>query len=203
MEALLRETPSQTVGPFFAYSLTAEQYGYPFNSLMNHALVSEQTPAEYAGAERIFVQGRVYDGQGAPIPDAILELWQADPQGQYRTAPIDPRTGHPAFTGFGRMGTGTLPNGQFCFSTLKPGAVAEAAPYINVTLFMRGSLRGLFSRIYFSDEAAANAHDALLNSVDPARRRTLVAQRQEASGQVTYTFDLHMQGEHETVFFAF
>ncbi|MBO0929726.1 protocatechuate 3,4-dioxygenase subunit alpha [Fibrella aquatilis] len=205
MAHLLRETPSQTVGPFFAYSLTAEQYGYPYTSLMNHAMVSDQTPADYAASERIFIQGRVYDGQGNPIPDAVVELWQADPQGHYRLAPIGPRNGQPGFTGFGRMGTGTLPDGQFRFTTLKPGVVAgaNAAPYINVTLFMRGSLRGLFTRLYFSDEVDANAQDALLNSVDPARRHTLLAHREDQNGQLTYTFNLHMQGDNETVFFAF
>ncbi|AUD03038.1 protocatechuate 3,4-dioxygenase subunit alpha [Spirosoma pollinicola] len=199
----LRETPSQTVGPFFAYSLTAEQYGYAYNSIMNHALVSDQIPDNYAGAEHIYIQGRIYDGNGNAIPDAIVELWQADPLGHYRTEPIGLKNGQPDFTGLGRMGTGTLPDGQFRFKTLKPGAVDTAsAPVINVTLFMRGSLRGLTTRLYFSDEAEANQQDALLSAVDSDRRHTLVAQRLDQNGQIFYTFDLYMQGQNETVFFA-
>ena len=195
----LRETPSQTVGPFFAYSLTAEQYGYAYNSLTNSALVGEQTPDEYAGAERIFITGRVFDGNGTTIPDAIMELWQADPLGRYRTQSIREKNGLKGFTGFGRSGTGTNAEHRFSFTTLKPG---ESAPYINIMLFMRGSLRGLYTRLYFSDETEANAQDALLNAIPEERRHTLIAQRQEKHGQVFYEFDIYMQGEQETVFFA-
>ncbi len=201
----LRQTPSQTVGPFFAYSLTARQYGYPYDSLMNHDLVGSSTPDEYPGAERIAIRGRVFDGQGTPIPDALIELWQADPLGKYRTAPINPGADHGAgFTGFGRLGTGTQPGAVFQFDTLRPGSTETgSAPHINVLLFMRGSLRNLYTRLYFSDEAAANAQDALLNAVDPDRRPTLIAQRNEGSnGFAVYTFDIWMQGEQETVFFA-
>ena len=202
----LRQTPSQTVGPFFAYSLTAEQYGYAYNSIMNHALVSEETPAQYAGVERIIVTGRVFDGDGQSILDAIVELWQADPLGQYSTRVIDlaPNPfGEPYFTGFGRVGTGTHPKHYFTFSTLKPGVIREgSAPHINVLLFMRGSLHCLRTRIYFSDEAEANAQDPLLNDVPEDRRATLIAQRRKQNGQVFYDFDMYMQGEKETVFFA-
>ena len=203
----LRQTPSQTVGPFFAYSLTAEQYGYPYNSLMNHELVSEQTPDEYAGVERIFVTGRIVNGDGNSISDAMIELWQADPLGQYRTEPIGPKNARPDFTGFGRLGTGTQPDHQFTFSTLRPGrtqpgnGTVASAPHINVLLFMRGSLRGLYTRLYLSDEVEANAQDALLNAVPADRRSTLLAQRREQNGQVFYDFDIYMQGERETVFF--
>ena len=199
----LRLTPSQTVGPFFAYSLTAHQYGYPYDSLMNHALVGLITPDQYAGAERICLTGRVMDGHGSPIPDAIVELWQADPLGQYRTVPISPKDDSGTeFTGFGRLGTGTQPGAIFQFDTLKPGLTGDySAPHINVLLFMRGSLRSLYTRLYFSDEEAANAQDALLNAVPEDRRHTLIAHRREANGQVVYTFDIHLQGEQETVFF--
>ena len=209
----LRQTPSQTVGPFFAYSLTAHQYGYPYDSLMNHALVGPITPDQYAGAERICLTGRVMDGHGSPIPDAIVELWQADPMGQYRTAPFSPKDDSGTeFAGFGRLGTGTQPGAVFQFDTLKPGCVQSgsigdgsarprSAPHINVLLFMRGSLRSLYTRLYFSDEEAANAQDALLNAVPEDRRHTLIAHRREANGQVVYTFDIWMQGEQETVFF--
>lgn len=197
----LRQTPSQTVGPFFAYGLTAEQYGYPYDSLMNHLLVSPDTPGE-----RILITGRILDGRGASIPDALIELWQADPQGQYRTAPIEHNTTaltDRGFLGFGRMGTGTLPDGQFRFTTLKPGAVGDgAAPHINVFLLMRGSLRNLYTRLYFADEPAANAQDALLNAVPPERRATLLAHWREVNGETHYVFDIHLQGPNETVFFA-
>ncbi len=202
----LRQTPSQTVGPFFAYSLTAEQYGYAYNSIMNHALVSEETPADYANAQRIILTGRVFDGEGKSIPDAIVELWQADPLGRYRAEPIElaPNPfGGPYFTGFGRVGTGTHPTHYYTFSTLKPGVIsAGSAPHINVLLFMRGSLHCLRTRVYFSDEADANAHDGLLNDVPDERRATLIAHRRDQNGQVFYDFDIHLQGETETVFFA-
>ncbi len=196
----LRQTPSQTVGPFFAYGLTAEQYGYPYDSLMNQSLVSIDTPGE-----RIFITGRILDGNGVSIPDALIELWQADPQGQYRTAPIEHNTAtltDRRFLGFGRMGTGTLPDGQFHFTTLKPGTINDgSAPHINVMLLMRGSLRNLYTRLYFADEPAANAQDSLLNAVPAERRATLLAHRQEVNGEMHYVFDIFMQGPNETVFF--
>jgi protocatechuate 3,4-dioxygenase alpha subunit len=197
----LRQTPSQTVGPFFAYGLTAEQYGYPYDSLMNHSLVSPDMPGE-----RIFITGRILDGNGAYIPDALVELWQADPQGHYRTSPIEHNTtslSDRGFLGFGRMGTGTLPDGQFRFTTLKPGAIGDrSAPHINVLLLMRGSLLNLYTRLYFSDEPEANTQDALLNAVAPERRATLLAHRDEVNGETHYVFNIHMQGPDETVFFA-
>ncbi|MDB5240935.1 MAG: pcaG [Spirosoma sp.] len=197
----LRQTPSQTVGPFFAYGLTAEQYGYPYDSLMNHSLVSPDTPGE-----RIYITGRIVDGNNVSITDALIELWQADPQGQYRTSPIEHNTAAQTdrgFLGFGRMGTGTLPDGQFKFTTLKPGAIGDgSAPHINVLLLMRGALLNLYTRLYFSDEPAANAQDALLNAVAPERRATLLAHREEVNGETRYVFNIHMQGSNETVFFS-
>lgn len=194
----LRQTPSQTVGPFFAYSLTARQYGYPYDSIVGHALLGPTTPGEH-----ILISGRVLDGQGAPVPDAVVELWQADAQGRYRTAPISPKDDDGTeFTGFGRVGTGTQPGAQFQFETIKPGAPAAGqAPHINVVLFMRGSLRALHTRLYFSDEAAANAQDELLAAVPAERRATLLAQRDAGVGPARYHFDVRLQGEAETVFF--
>ncbi|HEX8330530.1 MAG TPA: protocatechuate 3,4-dioxygenase subunit alpha [Hymenobacter sp.] len=194
----LRQTPSQTVGPFFAYSLTAQQYGYPYDSIVGHALLGPATPGEH-----ILITGRVLDGQGAPVPDAVVELWQADAQGRYRTAPISPKDDDgTAFTGFGRVGTGTQPGARFQFETIKPGATGPGqAPHINVVLFMRGSLRGLHTRLYFSDEAAANAQDELLAAVPAARRATLLAQATEDFSRPSYRFDIRLQGEGETVFF--
>jgi protocatechuate 3,4-dioxygenase alpha subunit len=189
----LRQTPSQTVGPFFAYSLAAEQYGYDYNSIVNGSLIALETEGE-----RIYVTGRVFDGKGNTISDALVEVWQADAKGQYGVSPI--RQKNDSFTGFGRLGTGTKPDHSFTFATIKPGSAAEGqAPHINVILFMRGSLHQLYTRLYFSDEA--NENDVLLASVDPARRQTLIAQRKQINGQTFYHFDIHMQGEKETVFF--
>ncbi len=198
----LRQTPSQTIGPFFAYALTAEQYGYPYDSLMNHTLVSPNTPGQ-----RVVITGQLWDGAGATISDAVIEFWQADAQGHYRTAPIEENTAthtDRGFLGFGRVGTGTLPGHQFQFTTLKPGATGEGlAPHINVMLMMRGSLRNLYTRLYFADEPEANAQDALLNAVPEKRRDTLLAHRKEMNGEIRYVFDIHMQGPDESVFFEF
>src|SRR5215210_431932 len=112
----LRQTPSQTVGPFFAYSLTAEQYGYDYNSIVNASLVDE----EVAG-EPIIITGNIYDGSGNTIPDALIELLQADDIGTFRTIPINKK--NDGFTGLGRVGTGTDAKNRFTFSTIKPGAI--------------------------------------------------------------------------------
>ncbi len=194
----IRQTPSQTVGPFFAYSLTAMQYGYPYDSIVNHALLGADTPGE-----RIFITGRILDGQGNPVPDAVVELWQANAAGNYRTAPISPKDNDGTeFTGFGRVGTGTQIGAKFQFETLKPGSVANGqAPHINIVLFMRGSLRALYTRLYFSDETEANAQDELLNAVPEERRHTMIARYAEAPGGISYHLDIHLQGDQETVFF--
>ena len=191
----LRQTPSQTVGPFFAYSLTAEQYGYDYNSLMNGLLIDHDSEGE-----RIYISGSIYDGNGQSIPDALIELWQADAGGQYRSLPISQK--NDGFTGFGRLGTGTDVQDRFLFTTIKPGSIGDGqAPHINVILFMRGSLHQLYTRIYFSDEWEANSKDELLNSIPEERRDTLIAQREAYAGRIEYHFDIHMQGANETVFF--
>ena len=186
-----RQTPSQTVGPFFAFALTPVQYGYHLTSIAGGTMADETTDGE-----RIRILGRVLDGEGAPVNDALVELWQADAQGRY---PGSRTPGNTGFTGFGRFGTGTDPHNRFIFDTVKPGRVdAEQAPHISVIVFMRGTLTHAYTRIYFSDETQANARDPVLGSVPEARRRTLIAERQ-ADG--TYRFDIRMQGEDETVFF--
>ena len=191
----LVQTPSQTVGPYFAYGLTPEQYGYDFKSIADGTMVDANTPGQ-----RIRIQGRVFDGNGDVVPDAMIELWQADEQGRY-AHPADPRGSNVGFKGFGRMGTGTDPESRFIFDTIKPGAVDSVqAPHINVIVFARGMLLQAFTRLYFSDEAAANARDAVLASVPADRRHTLVAQRDHAAPGV-YRFDIHLQGASETVFF--
>ena len=189
------QTPSQTVGPYFAYGLTPEQYGYP--TLASIASADLRTPD--VEGERIRIEGRVLDGQGALVDDAMIEIWQADPLGRY-AHPADAR-GNVAFRGFGRCGTGTDPQKRFVFDTLKPGAVDERqAPHINVIVFMRGLLTHLYTRVYFADEKA-NDRDPVLLSVPQDRRATLIAPRAEQDGVAVYRFDIHMQGERETVFF--
>ncbi len=197
----LRQTPSQTVGPFFAYSLTAEQYGYPFNSIINDSLIESYIDPQncVTAGERIYITGRVLDGNGASILDAVIELFQADANGQYRTTPIQHK--NDGFTGFGRLGTGTNPEHRFTFATIKPGSVNGQAPHIDVLLMMRGSLRNLYTRLYFSDNMAANEQDDLFKAVPENRRKTLIANKLEANGLVFYEFDIKMQGEEETVFF--
>lgn len=191
-----RQTPSQTVGPYFAYGLAPEQYGYRFKSVAGAALAEPNEPGQH-----IRLAGRVFDGNGAVVPDALLEIWQADAQGRY-AHPADPRGSNTSFRGFGRVGTGTDPENRFVFQTIKPGAPADGeAPHLNIILFMRGMLLHAFTRVYFSDEEAANATDPVLKSLDAARRGTLIAQREETPGGVAYRWDVHMQGEHETVFF--
>ena len=186
------QTPSQTVGPYFAYTLTPEQYGYNFTSLAGPKMVDEKIPGE-----RIRIVGQVLDGDGVPIPDAMIEVWQADANGYYQD------TSHQdGFTGFGRVGTGTAPECRFWFETIKPGAPSEGqAPHLNVMVFMRGLLSHLYTRIYFSDEETLNVGDPVLLSVDETRRKTLIARREETPGGTVYHVDIHMQGASETVFF--
>lgn len=188
-------TPSQTVGPFFAYGLTAHQYGYDFNSLVEGELVN---PIAHS-AELIYVSGQILDGNGQPVSDAMIECWQADGQGQYNTQPIAYPTDQSSFIGFGRLGTGTTRTHQFTFTTIKPGAIAtDSAPHINIILFLRGSLRTLYTRLYFADEPEANEQDALLRSVERERRTTLIATK---SKDGHYQFNIRLQGSDETVFF--
>lgn len=186
------QTPSQTVGPYFAYGLTSEQYDYNLTQVATGNLIND----EKIKGERIIIKGRVFDGEGNIIRDAMIEIWQADADGKYPGPGIKDR-----FTGFGRQGTGTAAEGSFLFNTIKPGGINNAAPHINVIVFMRGLQTHAYTRIYFSDEGAANQQDDVLNSVDAKRRTTLVAERTETGGSVEYQFGIYMQGERETVFF--
>lgn len=188
-------TPSQTVGPFFAYGLTsAGAYDWP--DAFSNNLVTPDT-----SGERIRIEGIVTDGDGVPVPDAMLEIWQADAQGRY-SDPRDPRgPTNSSFRGFGRIGTSA--EGAFAFDTIKPGAVpgdasAMQAPHILMAVFARGMLLQIYTRIYFEGEAA-NATDQVLNSVPPDRRATLIASK-VAGGN--YRFDVRLQGDRETVFFS-
>src|SRR5947209_8118642 len=188
----LPPTPSQTVGPFFEFGLLRPP---------QPEVVAPGTP----GAIRIV--GVVFDGQGNPVPDAMIETWQADPSGRY-IHPEDPgtRVRHGpfetsgTFRGFGRCGTDA--EGRFWFLTVKPGIVPwtdgqPQAPHINVSVFARGLVHRLVTRIYFPDETEANAADPLLTSIDdPAARETLIAQD---DGEVL-RFDIRLQGDGETCF---
>jgi protocatechuate 3,4-dioxygenase alpha subunit len=190
-----KQTPSQTVGPFFAFGLTAPQYSYPYGAIASGDLADAQTPGE-----RIRVEGRVIDGAGELIADAMIEIWQADSEGRY-AHPADGRPPNQTFRGFGRFGTGTDPLGGFAFNTVKPGSVdGVQAAHINIVVFMRGMLTHAYTRLYFSDEGA-NARDPVLQSVPVERRDTLIARRSDNGGAVVYRFDIRMQGDNETVFF--
>lgn len=189
----LKQTPSQTIGPFFAYSLAAPQYGYAHDGICSGRLAEDPV-----SGERIRIVGRVLDGAGNPVSDALVEIWQADPEGRY-PHPADRRGANASFHGFGRFGTGTDPENRFTFDTVKPGSVdGEQAPHVSVILFMRGMLSHAYTRIYFADEPEANARDPVLRSVPAERRGTLIARSEEPA---TYRFDIVMQGDNETVFF--
>lgn len=190
----LQQTPSQTVGPYFAYGLTPTQYGYDLPSLFSPVLAQP-----HAQGEHIRITGQVFDGAGQSVLDALVEISQNDASGQPVTSVAEAQAR--GFTGFGRCGTGTLAGNHFGFDTVKPGAAAGQAPFINVCVTMRGLLVHTFTRIYFDDELEANAKDAVLASVPSGRRATLLARRKTTGAGVVYRFDVHMQGDRETVFF--
>jgi protocatechuate 3,4-dioxygenase alpha subunit len=190
-------TPSQTVGPFFKYGLTpAGQYDW------NDAFSSNLVTPDISG-DRIRVEGRVFDGDGQPVPDAMLEIWQADAQGRFAD-PQDRRAlPNAKFRGFGRCGTDG--SGDYAFDTIKPGPVPDPdgraqAPHILLAVFGRGMLMHLYTRIYFGGEAA-NAADPVLALVPADRRATLIAAREPGNGNAVYRFDIRLQGDNETVFF--
>jgi protocatechuate 3,4-dioxygenase alpha subunit len=160
---MLEPTPPQTVGPFFAIGLP-----WPDGPIV--------VAREDEGS--ITLRGRVYDGEGAPVPDALVETWQA--------------------AGFGRCPTDE--EGRWEIVTRKPEATGGEAPHVAVAVFARGLLDRVPTRLYFADEEAANEADPLLSSLDPERRATLLAAPDGAGG---YRFDVHLQGDHETVFFSF
>lgn len=186
----LIQTPSQTVGPYFAYGLTAEQYEYPFTSINSGNLIDETIEGE-----RIILRGRIFDAEENLIPDAMIEIWHADSNGNYSIDPSIPQKL------FGRQGTGTLQSCEYIFHTIKPGSVDGQAPHINVILFMRGQLSHAYTRIYFEDLGSLNNHDPVLLSVPPERRATLIATPITNTNPINYQFDIHMQGLNETVFF--
>jgi len=194
-----KQTPSQTVGPFYALGLNAREEGYEYSNIVGPSTVSPDTEGE-----RIRITGHVLDGEGRPIGDALIELWQADAAGRYRhPADVTPdSSADSAFQGFARSGTGAAPDHSFTLHTIKPGPTGDGqAPHLNLIVFMRGGLNHVYTRVYFDDESAANATDPVLTSVPEPRRETLVARRTETPDGVVYRFDIHMQGDRETVFF--
>ena len=187
-----RLTPSQTIGPFFHKALLHEGGG--------------DLAATDASGERIVIEGRILDGDGAPVADAMVEIWQANAAGRYdhpddpQAKPIDPH-----FHGFGRVGTDG--EGRFRLRTIKPGPVREEgdfiqAPHIGVMVFARGLLRHLATRIYFAGEPL-NEADPVLCAVPSERRTTLIARRLESAPEAHYRIDIILQGANETVFFDF
>jgi protocatechuate 3,4-dioxygenase alpha subunit len=168
----LPETPSQTVGPYFSIGMTWDDGAF---------VVPEGTD----GA--LWLSGRVFDGEDATIPDAIVETWQAGPDGRFGAG----------FRGFGRGLTDD--HGRWRVLTLKPGPVGDQAPHVALAVYARGLLRQVLTRLYFPDEDERNAADPVLSRLDADARATLVAQH----GEEGYTMDIHLQGPHATAFFAF
>ena len=210
---LFGQTPSQTVGPFFHYALPwkggADLVGQsalgarPELFPAEHDLLNASPPRGLVAGEAIEVRGRVLDGDGAPVPDALIEIWQANAAGRY-ASPDDPRTDLPLdenFIGFGRAAT--LDDGSYCFRTIRPGAVpgpgnSLQAPHIAVGVLGRGLTKRLVTRLYLPDGEGLEA-DPILALVPIGRRGTLIAEK--PGDQSIYRFDIVLQGERETVFF--
>ncbi len=188
-------TASQTIGPFFAVGLTRPE-------------LADLTRGGKVLGETIHIEGQVRDGDGAPVSDAMIEIWQANAAGKYahsedrQEKPLDPQ-----FLGFGRAFTDR--NGAYRFTTVRPGPVPGRgntlqAPHIAVSIFARGLLRRLVTRIYFADAGGANETDPVLGGIeDPAARQSLLAApKGRMNGAMVYRFDIVLQGEGETAFFA-
>jgi protocatechuate 3,4-dioxygenase alpha subunit len=202
-----RETASQTAGPYVHIGLAPHAAGFDiFGKNFGNVLASDKTRGE-----KIRIEGRVFDGIGTVLKDVLIEIWQANAEGKY-AHPADRQPGKsidPAFRGWGRACT-DFETGVYTFDTVKPGAVEgrngrRMAPHVNAWIVARGINIGLNTRIYFGDEAEANANDAVLNLIEwEQRRQTLVAERLDRrldSGAAVYRFDIRLQGENETVFF--
>ena len=185
-------TSSQTVGPFFAPALLREDAS-------RNVLIQPETTGQ-----RIRIEGYVLDGDAVPVPDAMVEIWQANAYGRYNH-PADQGSAalDPSFLGFGR--SGTAEDGSYWFETIKPGPVPfngerMQAPHICVTVFARGLLNHLVTRLYFEDDPST-ASDPVLQSIPTDRRATLLARRQQEGNMTVYRFDIILQGPGETAFF--
>jgi len=194
----LKETPSQTAGPYVHIGLTPNysEIGGVYETDLGSVMVNDKTLGE-----RITVTGRVLDGAGAPVKDAVLEIWQADSAGLYNSPSELRGTADPNFTGWGRCPTNST-DGVFRFETIKPGRVPfkdgrKMAPHITVWIVARGINIGLHTRMYFPEETAANVEDPLLARIEHGDRLATLIAAKEGS---VYTFDIHLQGDKETVF---
>ncbi len=195
----LKESPSQTAGPYVHIGCAPNFCGIKgvFDRDLGSTMVDDRT-----AGERITVTGRIFDGSGAPLRDALVEIWQADAAGLYSSPQEHRGTADPHFSGFGRCAA-DLETGLYSFETIKPGQAPYGdgrpmAPHITFWIVARGINIGLHTRMYFSDEAAANAVDPVLQRIEQTSRvETLVGKREGG----TVTFDVHLQGDRETVFF--
>ncbi len=184
----LRESPSQTAGPYVHIGLTPSIEGIGASNVPDLGA----GPLSAVGGIRIGIEGTITDGSGAPVGDAVVEIWQADGNGRYGNV-------------WGRAACDA--RGKFSFDTVKPGPVAgpdgrPMAPHVTLWIVARGINIGLHTRIYFEDEVEANASDFALSRIaDPRRRKTLIATRSEDQGHITYRLAIRLQGEDETVFF--
>ena len=203
---LLPETASQTAGPYVHIGLAPRQAGFD-SDIFARDFGPVLTTPETLG-ERIRVEGRVIDGSGTPVRDALIECWQANAAGRY-AHPGDRQHGKPLdphFRGWGRACT-DFDTGLYRFDTIKPGRVTGRdgrlmAPHVLLWIVDRGINQGLHTRLYFSDEAQANAEDPVIRLIEwEVRRKTLIAQRQDDAGVPVYRFDIRLQGDEETVFF--
>ncbi|MCU0883888.1 MAG: protocatechuate 3,4-dioxygenase subunit alpha [Beijerinckiaceae bacterium] len=198
----LKETASQTAGPYVHIGLAPGAAGFDiYRNELGHDIAGPD-----AAGERIRIEGVVFDGTGAPVKDVLIETWQADANGIH-AHPGDPRSSEvaPGFRGWGRV-ICDFDTGLWGFDTIKPGSVSgqagkPMAPHISLWIVARGINIGLSTRLYFSDEAAANASDPVLGLIEQVhRRQTLIASRGERDGKPLYRFDIRLQGDGETVF---
>ena len=198
----LKESASQTAGPYVHIGLIPKQAGFDiFENNFTNQLVGPKTRGE-----KIRIEGKVYDGTGTPLRDVLVEVWQANSEGRYNhPADTQAKKLDPDFRGWGRAGS-DFKTGTYEFHTIKPGPVPgrggkTMAPHVSFWIVARGINIGLQTRMYFSDEEEANAKDPVLNLIEQEKRRqTLIARREEKGGEVVYHFDIHIQGEQETVF---
>ena len=200
---LLKESPSQTAGPYVHIGCTPNFSGIEgvYDEDLGTWMVNDQTRGE-----RIVVTGHIIDGTAAIIRDALVEIWQADCDGFYKSPAELRGDADPNFAGWGRCPT-HMESGEYRFDTIKPGRVPFGdgtlmAPHITFWIVARGINIGLHTRMYFSDEEAANAEDPVLARIEHRDRvSTLIGRRRESEGSVAYDFDIRLQGEDETVFF--
>ena len=197
----LRETPSQTAGPYVHIGLAPGAAGFD----IYQQELGWDIAGPHAAGERIRIEGVVIDGTGSPVKDVLLEAWQANGQGHY-AHPEHQGEVEEGFRGWGRVIT-DFATGGWGFDTIKPGPVpgrsgSMMAPHINLWIVARGINVGLNTRLYFADEPEANSADPVINLIEwESRRQTLLATRSERDGQTVYRFDIRLQGENETVFF--